>query len=159
MVVHHQVGDIVRSYVRIPGNESRKFAKPIFHDLGRVSAWAATVPVPQNVPPPTDVLQSFSQRQKGQRCEEVNENYDYISPSKVKIRHTESISEKTIPITLMTIKIPNVEIQKLKEENEGLRKENVVLMKQLSLFKQLIRNPQRLNSVLRRLEERKNVTN
>ena len=44
--------------------------------------------------------------------------------------------------------------QHSREENEQLRKENETLKKQLSLFKQLIRNPQRLNSVLRRLEER-----
>ena len=58
-------------------------------------------------------------------------------------------------ITLLAaVRIPNAEVQKLKEENEQLRKENELLKKQLSLFKQLIRNPQRLNSVLRRLEEK-----
>ena len=48
----------------------------------------------------------------------------------------------------------NAEVQKLKEENDHLRKEKETLKKQLSLFKQLIRNPHRLNSVLLRLEER-----
>ena len=73
---------------------------------------------------------------------------------------------KTINVVFLAVRIPNAEVDKLKEDNEQLRKENEKLKEdneqlrkeneklkiQLSLFKQLIRNPQRLNSVLRRLE-------
>ena len=67
---------------------------------------------------------------------------------------TKATNMKAIPVKLMAVRIPNAEVQKLKEENAQLRKENEELRRQLSLFKQLIRNPLRLNSVLRRLEER-----
>ena len=67
---------------------------------------------------------------------------------------TKATNMKAIPVKLMAVCIPNAEVQKLKEENAQLRKENEELRRQLSLFKQLIRNPLRLNSVLRRLEER-----
>ena len=49
----------------------------------------------------------------------------------------------------------NMTIQKLKQENEELKRENLLLKKQLSLFKQLIMNPVRLNSVLHRVKKRK----
>lgn len=166
MVAPHQVGDLVRSFVRVPGSGSEKSAKPAFCDLARASTLAATVSVPQNLPPATNVLtQSPSstqnpnnQQRKRPRSEETEEVKDSTSAPQAKVPHVEAspagIPVKTIPVTLMAVRIPNAEVQKLKEENEQLRKENETLKKQLSLFKQLIRNPQRLNSVLRRLEEK-----
>ena len=47
-----------------------------------------------------------------------------------------------------------LEIEILRRENEKLRQENDDLRKQLSLIKQLIRAPERLKSVLKRLKER-----
>lgn len=156
MVAPHQVGDLVRSFVRVPGSGSKKSAKPTFCNLARVSTLAGTVSVPQNLPPATNVLtQSPSQQQTRLIKSEENDKFLMPPAKKAKVPHIESISEKTIPVTLMAFRIPNAEVQKLKEENEQLRKENETLKKQLSLFKQLIRNPQRLNSVLRRLEEKR----
>jgi len=160
MVAPHQVGDLVRSFVRVPGSGSEKSAKPAFCDLARASTLAATVSVPQNLPPATNVLTqspsstqiSNNQERKRPRTEDTSD-----SAPKAKVPHMEAsaaVPVKTIPVTLMAVRIPNAEVQKLKEENEQLRKENETLKKQLSLFKQLIRNPQRLNSVLRRLEEK-----
>ena len=167
MVAPHQVGDLVRSFVRVPGSGSEKSAKPAFCDLARASTLAATVAVPKDFPPATNVLtQSPSstqipnnnQQRKRPRTEETEEVKDSISAPQAKVPHTEtppaSAPIKTIPVTLLVVHIPNAEVQKLKEENEQLRKENETLKKQLSLFKQLIRNPQRLNSVLSRLEEK-----
>jgi len=165
MVAPHQVGDLVRSFVRVPGSGSEKSAKPAFCDLARASTLAATISVPQNLPPATNVLtQSPStqipnnQQRKRPRSEETEDAKDSTSAPKAKVPHMEAppagVPVKTIPVTLMAVRIPNAEVEKLKEENEHLRKENETLKKQLSLFKQLIRNPQRLNSVLRRLEEK-----
>jgi len=163
MVAPHQVGDLVRSFVRVPGSGSEKSAKPAFCDLARASTLAATVSVPQNLPPATNVLTQSptatpipnNQQRKRPRSEEKE---DSSNAPKAKVPHVDASSGavplKTIPVTLMAVRIPNAEVQKLKEENEQLRKENETLKKQLSLFKQLIRNPQRLNSVLRRLEEK-----
>ncbi|CAL4182488.1 unnamed protein product [Meganyctiphanes norvegica] len=165
MVAPHQVGDLVRSFVRVPGSGSEKSAKPAFCDLARASTLAATVSVPQNLPPATNVLtllptaNSITNNQQRKRPKsEENESSESIKASKAKVNHIVSppaaIPVKNIPITLMVVRIPNAEVQKLKEENVQLRKENEILKKQLSLFKQLIRNPQRLNSVLSRLEEK-----
>ncbi|CAL4169760.1 unnamed protein product [Meganyctiphanes norvegica] len=154
MVAPHQVGDLVRSFVRVPGSGAEKSAKPAFCDLARASTLAATVSVPQNLPPATNVLTLSpnsapipNNQQRKRPMSEEDETLDSIKASK-------AIPIKTIPVTLMAVRIPNAEVQKLKEENEQLRKENESLKKQLSLFKQLIRNPQRLNSVLYRLEEK-----
>ena len=165
MVAPHQVGDLVRSFVRVPGSGSEKSAKPVFCDLAKASTLAATVSVPQNLPPATNVLTQTptvtplpnTQQRKRPRPEENENSSDSSSaPKIIRIKASSATAPiKTIPVTLMAaVRIPNAEVQKLKEENEQLRKENETLKKQLSLFKQLIRNPQRLNSVLRRLEEK-----
>ena len=165
MVVPHCTGDLVRSFVRVPSSGIEKSAKPVFCDLGRTSTLAATISVPQNLPPATNVLTQTpsvtpnpnGQQRKRPRPEEKENSTDSSSAPKV-IRieaSSATASIKLIPVTLMTaVRIPKAEVQKLKEENEQLRKENELLKKQLSLFKQLIRNPQRLNSVLCRLEKK-----
>ena len=50
--------------------------------------------------------------------------------------------------------VPVVNISQLKKDNDQLRQENLNLRKQVSLFKQLFRNPERLKSVLAKLNER-----
>ena len=166
MVAPHQVGDLVRSFVRVPGSGTERSARPALCDLARASTLAATVSVPQNLPSSTNVLTLSTastqnpnkQQQKRLRSKETEDNPDFNSAPMAKVPQIETSQDaifvKTIPVTLMAVRIPNAEIQKLKEENEQLRKENETLKKQLSLFKQLIRNPQRLNVVLRRLEEK-----
>ena len=166
MVAPHQVGDLIRSFVRVPGSGSDKTAKPAPCDLARASTLAALVSVPQNLPPATNVLtQSPSasqvpnnQQRKRPRTEEEKGNSSDSSPATtVPLSKTLSsaVPTKTIPVTLLaTVLFPNAAVRKLKEGNDQLKKENETLKKQLSLFKQLIRNPHRLNSVLRRLEEK-----
>ena len=158
MVVPHQVGDLVRSFVRVPGSGAERSARPALCDLARASTLAATVSVPQNLPSSTNVLTLSTsstqnpnkQQQKRLRSKETEDNPDFNSAPMAKVPQIETSQDaifvKTIPVTLMAVRIPNAEIQKLKE--------NETLKKQLSLFKQLIRNPQRLNAVLRRLEEK-----
>ncbi|CAL4225401.1 unnamed protein product [Meganyctiphanes norvegica] len=47
---------------------------------------------------------------------------------------------------------PSIAAQ-IQQQNQQLRSENMQLQKQLSLFKQLMKNPQRLNQVLARMEQ------
>ena len=165
MVVPHQVGDIIRSFVRVPGSGSERSANPVLCDLARASTLAATVPQPQNLPPATNVLTPIplltqipnNQKRKRDKIEEKeNIHKTNVAPKVICIEtSTETIPIKTIPVTLMAaVRIPNVDVLKLKNENKQLRMENENLRKQLSLFKQLIRNPERLQRVLRRLEKK-----
>ena len=152
--------------MRVPGSGSDKTAKPAPCDLARASPLAALVSVPQNLPPATNVLTlppsapqilNNQQRKRPRTEEEKGNSSDSSSATTVLLIEASpsAVPIKTIPVTLMAaVRIPNAEVQKLKEGNEQLKKENETLKKQLSLFKQLIRNPHRLNSVLRRLEEK-----
>ena len=165
MVAPHQVGNLVRSFVRVPGSGSEKSTKSAFCDLARASTLAARVSILQNLPPATNVLtqtpsatQAPSNQLRKRPRPDGKENV-LLSSSPVKVTRIEAspiyIPIKTIPVTLMAaVRIPSAEVHKLKEENEQLRKENETLKKQLSLFKQLFQNPQRLNSVLCRLKEK-----
>lgn len=56
--------------------------------------------------------------------------------------------------TLIIVDNTAQEATQLREENTKLQSENAVLKKQLSLFKQLMANPQRLQSVLQTLNKR-----
>ena len=159
MVVPHQVGDLVRSFVRVPGSGSDLSAKPTFCDLGRLSTLAATVSVPQNLLPPTNVLTlspSSIQNQERKRLRTKD-----LAPQNQEQKRPRILAPKT-----KHWPSPCAEVQKLKEENKALKEENQKLMeevkqlrnylkileKQNSLLGQLILNPQRLNSVMRRLE-------
>ena len=122
MVAPHQVGDLVRSFVRVPGSGSEKSAKPTFCDLGRASTLAATVLIPQNLPHATNVLtqtpsaSQYPSNQHRKRPKPVGKE----NPAKVtRIEASPAdIPIKTIPVTFTTaIHIPSVEIKKLKEEN------------------------------------------
>ena len=141
MVAPHQVGDLVRSYVRVPESGSEKSAKPTLCDLARASTYAATVSVPQNLPPATNVLNqspavqtSNNQQRKRTRSEETKDSSDSSSAPQAKVPHIETslaaIPVKTVPVTLMAVRISNAEVQKLEEENEQLRKENEQLRKE-----------------------------
>ena len=133
--------------------------------MASASTFAATIPVPQNLPPPTNVLTQTpsvtptpnNKQKKRPRPEEKENNNDSSStPKIIRIEAPSATAPiKTIPVTLMAaVHIQNADIEKLIKENNQLRQENELLKKQLSLFKQLIRNHQRLNLVLRRLEEK-----
>ena len=58
MVAPYEIGDPVRSFVRVPGSGSDKTAKSKCCDLSRVSSAAATVPVRPTLPnaTPTRIL-------------------------------------------------------------------------------------------------------
>ena len=91
MVSPYCTGDLVRSYVRVPGTGSEKSAKPLFCDLGRASILAATVSVPQNLPSATNVLIQTpsvtpipkNQQRKRPRTEEKENSPDSSSAPKV----------------------------------------------------------------------------
>lgn len=51
MVAPHDTGDLVRSLVRVPGSGSDRTAGSECLDLARASSLAASVPVPQSLPP------------------------------------------------------------------------------------------------------------
>ena len=158
MVASHRVEDTVRAFVRVPGSGSKKSAKPSICNLAKVSTLASRIFVPNILPAATNVLtQSPSTKQvsKGRKRPRKEEIYDLAPKTKDnKMDTTKATPVKIIPVTLMAVRIPNAEIQKLIAEIEQLRKQKEKLREQLSLFKQLIRNPQRLNSVLCRLEEK-----
>ena len=144
MVAPHQVGDLVRSFVRVPGSESKKSAKATFCDLGRASTLAATVLIPQNLLPPTNDLTHTPSATQDPSNQHRKRPKPVGKENPAKVTRIEAspadIPIKTIPVTFTAaIHIPSAKVQKLKEENEILRKENEILKKQLSLFKHLIR--------------------
>lgn len=51
MVAPHDTGDLVRSLVRVPGSGRDRTMASVCCDLSNVSSYAATVPVPQALPP------------------------------------------------------------------------------------------------------------
>ena len=157
MVIPHQTEIPNVSLVRIPGSGSENTAKPTIYNLGRVSIAANAIPIPRGFPTPTNIFRPpapYNQRPKRANLSEVSEDQSTTprakAPRILKIKNNNIT--KIAPVTLLAVRIPNKEIQELKEENERLKKENDSIKKQLVLFKQLIRNPARLNSVLRRLE-------
>ncbi|CAL4077061.1 unnamed protein product [Meganyctiphanes norvegica] len=86
----------------------------------------------------------------------ITSNGSHISGSTVpseKINHNiSSTAVKMIPVKLIaTSLLSNATTATLKSENIELRQENSNLRRQLAIFKQLIRNPERLRSVLIRL--------
>ena len=165
MVASYQSGDLVRSFLRIPGSGSDKLAKPNIYDLGSVSPLAATVPIPQNLPPATNVLTPSptstinppNQQLKRPKTPETADTHSQPITKKAKPLHQPKEPSPTITkVTMMAIRIPNAEVQTLRQQNIQLQQENENLKKQLLLFKQLIRHPERLNAVLVRLDEKIN---
>lgn len=65
MVAPYEIGDPVRSFVRVPGSGSDKTAKSLCCDLARVSSVAATVPV-RPVTPASTRLRSAAVENKEQ---------------------------------------------------------------------------------------------
>ena len=51
MVAPHDTGDLVRSLIRVPGSGTDRAAGAQWLDLARASSLAASVPVPQTLPP------------------------------------------------------------------------------------------------------------
>ena len=155
MVVPHQVGDLVRSFVRVPGSGSEKSAKPTFCDLGRLSTLAATVSVPQNLLPATNVLTlspSSIQNQERKRLRTKDlapQNQEQKRPRILAPRPSPCAEVEKLKEENKVLKVGN---QKLMEDLKQLRNDLKILEKQNSLLRQLILNPQRLSSVLRRLE-------
>ena len=101
MVAPHQVGDLVRSFVRVTGSGSGKRTRPEFCDLGQVSAWAASVSIPQNLPPVPNVrTQSLTppptaNTHQRKRPRPDDEKTDCKAAPKVKVAHMEVPSTAT----------------------------------------------------------------
>ena len=111
MVAPHQVGDLVRSFVRVPGWGQKKSAKVLICNLSQTSTLATRVLIPRNDPRDT--------------------NEPSLTPS------TLQYTNNRVPLDCAIHK-PSGNLQKIKEQNENLRKENEILKKRLSLFKHII---------------------
>lgn len=84
---------------------------------------------------------------------------DIESKNPVRTHSNQQPSQQPTPlltsgmVNLQTQVSPSIAMQ-LHQQNQQLRSENMVLQKQLSLFRQLMKNPQRLNQILARLDQR-----
>ena len=161
MVAPHHIGKPQRSYVWIPDSGYIKSAKPGLWDLARASTLAATIYVPPtlNVLARTSTETSLPNNQQKTRPTTKENGICSGSSTAPKIigikAPPNTAPDKTSPVTLMADKrIPSAEIKKIRNDIDHLKKKEKALRKRLSsLLRQLARNPQRLKSVLHRLEK------
>ena len=111
MVAPHQVGDLVRSFVRVPGWGQKKSAKVLICNLSQTSTLASRLLILRNDPSIT--------------------NAPSLTPSPPQYTNNRH------PFDFATHKSSDI-LQKLKIQNANLRKENEILKKRLSLFKHII---------------------
>ena len=155
MVAPHHIGEHQRLFVWIPDSGYKKSAKPGLWDLARASTLAATIYVPPtlNVLARTPTETPLPNNQ--QKTRPTTKENGICSGSSIKAPPNITPS----PVTLMADKrIPSAEIKKIRNDIDHLRKEKEALRKRLSLWRQLARNPQKLKSVLHRLEEVHEIT-
>ena len=157
MVAPYKLPVLQRSYVRVPGSgydNSANLCQNVIQvrPPTNVSSQKNVTQVqnPENNRPPTNV--SSQQNVPQVSSSQVPNNQQNKRP-----RETEIFSGFTYAKKMKILHISHsdlVSFQKLKKENEQLKKEYETLKTQVSLFKQLIQNPERLNSVLCRLKEK-----
>ena len=181
MVAPHDVGDLVRSLVRVPGSGSEyPTAGSECLDLARASSLAASVVVPTTLPPalatpkvtppaPSSSINKFITQ------EGINAGISKITPVPKKVRIVKMtpqelqnnasrimpINSPAGPVLYMTAKpqsetSPPVSLDKaslsvLMRERDNLKRENKELQRRLSLFQQLFKDKKRLTSVVKRL--------
>ena len=144
MVAPHEIGNTTKSFVRVPGTGVIKTATPSMCDLGKLSTCASRILVPRS--PPNNIICHNSTPTTLKTVPVTTKP----SPSSLKIVPV------TIQVAIPTQIVTELELVQLKKEIQQLKLENNDLKRQLSLFKQLIKNPNRLGSVLSRLKEREN---
>ena len=178
MVAPYKLPVLQRSYVRVPGSgydNSANLCQNVIQvrPPTNVSSQKNVTQVqnPENNRPPTNVSsqQNVTQVQNPENNRpptnvSSQQNVPQVSSSQVpnnqqnkRPRETEIFSGFTYAKKMKILHISHsdlVSFQKLKKENEQLKKEYETLKTQVSLFKQLIQNPERLNSVLCRLKEK-----
>ncbi|CAL4075879.1 unnamed protein product [Meganyctiphanes norvegica] len=169
MVASFNEGSLIRSYVRVPGSGTDKTAKPALFDLSRVSTVVAPLPLQagsgliainstQNSK--TQTVNPSSSMKNPKRPKEDDEEDSFPKNKKQCVQNWKPSTDITNSECGYheSRKINNVvkiegtnELNQLLIQNHRLRQENIVLQKQVSLFKQLIKDPKRLKSVLNRL--------
>ena len=136
MVVPYTTGKLFRCLVQIPDTGSDKDVNPSVCNLGRTSI-ASTVFVPSNLQLNTNTLGltpvatriSVSKANKRKISDEVEKEQNIkLAPKVIRIDTTSNISSKPIlPVSiprcyLVAAYDPDIEIRKLKQEREELRK-------------------------------------
>ena len=81
----------------------------------------------------------------------MNPNSDI---QKLRIVAVPSPNSDTQKISIFAERNSNPEVLRLMKENQQLKAENIALKKQISLFKQLFRYPQRIKNILSKLENK-----
>ena len=111
MVAPHQVGDLVRCFVRVPGCEAKMSAKVLICNLSQPITLAPRLLIPRN------------------DAHDTNESS--LTPP------APQYTNNPPPFDFGTHK-SSVNLQKIKEQNANLKKENEILKKRLSVFKHII---------------------
>ena len=168
MVASFNPGTLVTSYVRVPGSGTDKTIKSVLYDLSRVSRIVTPIslqsesgltvinstakPVPiQNekgfTAVPSTMINSLEEQVSETRKRPKEDENDHSSCHKKKRQCIYHLQQNKDPLVQIQVSALN----QLLIQNNQLEQENAVLKRQVSLFKQLIMNPKRLNSVLNKL--------
>ncbi|CAL4121067.1 unnamed protein product [Meganyctiphanes norvegica] len=170
MVASFNEGSLGRSYVRVPGSGTDETAKPSLFDLSRVSMVVSPLPLQagngiiaansaQNSKTQTENPSSSMKKLKRPREDDEEEDSFHkekrqcvqnAKPSTDVINSECGYHESRKIYNVVKIE-PTNELNQLLIQNHRLQQENIVLQKQVSLFRQLIKDPKRLKSVLNRL--------
>ena len=159
MAAPHQVSDKARSLTRVLNNGRVKPDKSTSGNLAKVISVARAIDIPRNNPPIKNTsdsplcIVSIKLPKTEQKKRPISEVISLPPITQKATLFAKSTTGHLTPVNVLAVPIPD-EVQKIKLENELLRKENGILKNKLSLFIQLFCNPTRLNAVLRRLKER-----
>ena len=148
MVAPHQLGIVIRSFVRVPGSGSgldKKLHSSRLLDLGKMSSLAASVPAS---PLPSDLVQPKREARCG--TENKNKNKEEEEEKGKKRKHSPANQEREREEQSPPLK---------RQCCETLRLENAELKRKLSLFQQLFKNEKRLASVVEYLQKKKKQVN
>ena len=169
MVAPHQTRNISRSLIKITGSNSASSewsSRPLLRNLVSSSLLDAAISAPQK--PPTTTIDrtnypfppqiNNNQQRKKLRPESKNDPHPTPMP-KITASHIQT--EQTLTPTKPPHNSasgenrPEAKLLKLKEENDQLTKTIITLMRQLALLRQLLRNPGRIQSAIRRIKEKR----
>ncbi|CAL4075875.1 unnamed protein product [Meganyctiphanes norvegica] len=174
MVASFNEGNLVRSYVRVPGSGIDKTAKPALCDLSRVSTIIAPLPQYSRIEfiatnttlnsnireeKPKSIVSNNLQNTKRPRDDDKEDNSNQKEKQKCVQDHNPSTDVTNgknghqMSRKIYHLKKINAtsELNQMLIQNHQLKQEKRSLQKQISLFKQLIKEPKRLKSVLNRL--------
>ena len=171
MVLPYQDGDVARCFVRIPGSGSSRPDMSSFCDFSPISSIVFPFSTPRVLPSATNVLPILRPDESPPTTRPLKRSPPLISTihnspdHRTKIIRLGPTTRRGTPIKILPVitkpgsSPPSDLVKSLRLENDNLKMENENLKRQLSLLKQLIRNPPRLRSVLRRLEQLNQLSN